>query len=53
MFLSLGHETKDPPFGGGSCISFYLFKLYAPPPFEEDIIMTTTIIIEGMTAITL
>jgi hypothetical protein len=41
-------------FGGGSCISLYLFILYAPPPAEEDIIMTTTIIIiEVTTEITL
>jgi len=45
---------RNPPFlEAGFCISFSLIKLYAPPPFEEDIIMTTTIIIEEIAGITL
>jgi len=51
----LGEAFKKRPacLEAGLCISLYSVILYAPPPFEEDIIMTTTIIIEVITRATL
>jgi hypothetical protein len=50
----LGRPQKETRlFGGGLLYIVCLFYTYAPPPFEENIIMTATIIIEAAEAMTL
>jgi hypothetical protein len=50
----LGRPQKETRlFGGGLLYIVCLFYTHAPPLFEEDIIMTATIIIEAAEAMTL